>query len=88
MQQASTGAERDVVRDDERDVFKRPVTDGGKKSKAGRLKLIRDLGGRLRTVRESDELDSPSLLQTVFENGCVLRQEEFTDIRQRAAEGL
>lgn len=80
-----------VVRPDSGDpptVFKRPVTDGGKKSKAGRLKLIRDDDGRLRTVRESEEPNSPSLLQTVFENVRVIRQENFADIRQRAAEGL
>ena len=77
-----------VVGDQEREVFKRPVTDGGKKSKAGRLKLIRDVGGHLRTVRETEEPNSPSLLQTAFENGRVVRHQSFDEIRRRAAEGL
>ena len=77
-----------VVGNQERDVFKRPVTDGGKKSKAGRLKLIRDSDGRLRTVRETEEPNSPSLLQMVFDNGRVVRHDGFDDIRRRAAEGL
>ncbi len=74
-----------VVGDEERDVFKRPVTDGGKKSKAGRFKLIRDPAGRLRTCRESDAPDAPSLLEPVFENGRVLARSSFADIRARAA---
>ena len=77
-----------VVGDQERDVFKRPVTDGCKTSKAGRLKLIRDAGGRLRTVRETEEPNSHSLLQTVFANGRVVQHDRFDDIRRRAAEGL
>ena len=77
-----------VVGDEERDVFKRPVTDGGKKSKAGRLKLIRAADGHLQTVRENEEPTSSSLLQTVFENGRVIRQDSFAEIQSRAAEGL
>ena len=77
-----------VVGDEVRDVFKRPVTDGGKKSKAGRLKLIRGGDGQLQTVRESEMLGQPNLLQTVFENGDVLRSDSFTEIRVRAAEGV
>lgn len=77
-----------VVGDQECEVFKRPVTDGGKKSKAGRLRLIRAADGCLQTVRETEESNSPSLLQTVFENGRVVQNDSFDEIRQRAAEGL
>ena len=77
-----------IVGDREREVFKRPITDGGKKSKAGRLKLIRDSHGRLQTVRESDAPESPSLLQIVFENGRVIQADQFDAIRVRAAVGL
>lgn len=77
-----------VAGDRERDVFKRPVTDGGKKSKAGRLKLIRDDDGRVWTVREADAPNSTCLLQTVFENGRVVREDGFENIRRRASEGL
>ena len=76
------------VGNEQRDVFKRPVTDGGKSSKAGRLKLIRDSGGRLRTLLDAEEPTTPSLLETVFENGRVIRQDGFHDVRRRAAEGL
>lgn len=77
-----------VIGDEERDVFKRPVTDGGKKSKAGRLKLICAADGDLRTMRENEEPTSSSLLQTVFENGRVIRQDSFAEIRSRAVEDL
>lgn len=65
-----------------------PVTDGGKVSKAGRLKLILDDSGRLQTVREPEAPDYPNLLQTVFENGRMIRSDVFSDIRARAVEGL
>lgn len=70
-----------VVDGQERDVFKRPVTDQGKKSKAGRLKLVQR-GSSLTTValQESGE----DRLQPVFRNGEVLQRCAFEEIRQRA----
>ncbi|HLQ46551.1 MAG TPA: hypothetical protein VK137_17540, partial [Planctomycetaceae bacterium] len=76
------------VGDQEREVFKRPVTDDGKTSKSGRLKLIRDTDGQLRTIREPERPDAPSLLQPFFANGEILRRDSFTEIRRRAGEGL
>jgi nicotinamide phosphoribosyltransferase len=71
-----------VVNGEEREVFKRPVTDQGKKSKAGRLKLIaRD--GRPTTVPLHEPGDDQ--LQVVFRNGEILRTSSFVEIRQRAA---
>ncbi len=65
-------------------VFKDPVTDGGKRSKAGRLSLLEE-GGRFATVE--GELPG-SLLQPVFENGRVLRRTTLAEVRERAARGL
>ena len=64
-----------------RDVMKDPVTDPGKRSKAGRMKLIRN-DGTFATVREDDE--GEDLLETVFENGALVRRQSFADIRNRA----
>jgi nicotinamide phosphoribosyltransferase len=74
-----------------RDVFKAPVTDPAKRSKAGRLTLLRR-GEAFATVR----LDSPGYqqsladgatdaLRTVFENGRLLVDDSFAAIRARAA---
>lgn len=64
------------------DVFKNPVDDQTKRSKAGRLALvIRD--GRYQTV-PLDGNENCNLLETVFENGEVLRSQTFADIRMRA----
>ncbi|MDO8504788.1 MAG: nicotinate phosphoribosyltransferase [Candidatus Liptonbacteria bacterium] len=64
------------------DVMKDPVTDHGKKSKAGRLKLIlRD--GKYMTVREGDA-NEPNLLVPVFENGKITKEYSFSEIRERA----
>jgi nicotinamide phosphoribosyltransferase len=64
-----------------RDVMKDPVTDPGKRSKAGRMKLIRR-DGTFATVRE--DVEGEDLLETVFEDGRVVRKQSFADIRNRA----
>lgn len=64
-----------------RDVFKDPVTDPGKRSKAGRMKLVRADGDYM-TVSESDDRDDE--LVTVFENGELMLDQSFSDIRSRA----
>lgn len=46
-----------------RDVYKDPITDEVKKSKKGRLKLVRD-GDGVKTVREEET--GENLLETVF----------------------
>jgi nicotinamide phosphoribosyltransferase len=71
-----------TVNDQERDVFKQPVTDGGKKSKAGRLKLVAQDGG-LTTVPATDP--RPDQLQFVFRNGELLIDQKLSEIRQRVA---
>jgi nicotinamide phosphoribosyltransferase len=74
-----------------RDVFKDPVTDPGKRSKAGCLTLMRK-GGSFATVR----LDSPAhaehlesgwseALRTVFEDGRLLIDDTFAQVRERVA---
>lgn len=67
-----------------RDVLKDPVTDPGKRSKAGRLMLVRDADG-CRTVVEG-QTDLPNQLVPVFRDGELLVDETFDTIRARAAE--
>lgn len=68
------------------DVFKDPVTDHGKSSKAGRLDVIMGSDSILHTVRIPDGLEchSDSVLQTVYENGKILIDDTFDAIRNRA----
>ncbi len=73
-----------VVNGAERDVFKRPVTDGSKKSKAGRLKLVRQSNGELQTVREDEHPELQNELVEVFRDGELVRRWSFEEIRQRA----
>lgn len=68
-----------------RDVYKTPVTDNGKRSKRGRLKLV-DRDGVLETVNVHDST-SLDILQTVWENGVLLVDPTFEEIRQRAQIG-
>lgn len=66
------------------DVFKMPVTDKGKDSKRGRLGLI-DVNGEYRTVPESIITPGDNLLTTVFENGKILKEYTFEEIKERAS---
>jgi nicotinamide phosphoribosyltransferase len=71
-----------VVDGEERDVFKQPITDSGKNSKRGRLKLVRTPEGGFITLPEGTVgLD---VLQTVFENGVVKQEYTFDDVKHHA----
>ena len=71
-----------------RDVYKDPVTDTGKRSKRGRLALVKR-DGEYGTIRE-DALTDPrtNLLETVYRDGKILGSTTLADVRARAAEGL
>lgn len=69
------------VSGEEREVFKRPITAGDKKSKAGRFKLIHK-DGKLQTVPASDVGDDH--LTTVFENGNLIKKWTFDEVKNRA----
>lgn len=74
-----------VIGEETRDVYKRPITDGDKASKRGRLKLkmIQGAeGAEFQTVPEAEEGDN--LLTTVFENGQIIRETSFDEIRRNA----
>ena len=71
------------------DVFKDPVTDPGKKSKKGRLALVKR-DGIYKTVREEELIrgahgSEANLLREVYRNGHLLISDTFTAIRERAA---
>jgi nicotinamide phosphoribosyltransferase len=68
------------------DVFKDPVTDHGKVSKAGRLDLIRDGSGNYQTIAIGNLSAHPDTeMVDVFEDGKLLKEWNFdADIRPRA----
>ena len=71
------------------DTWKDPITDPGKRSKAGRLTLISepDTGGNpsMRTVREGDiPPNGIDLLGTTFLNGRMMRRECMEGVRRLA----
>lgn len=63
-----------------RDVFKQPVSDSGKGSKPGILKLVRNTDGSFETVRKDSD-DRPDQLVTVFRNGELLVDLPFSEVR-------
>lgn len=74
------------VNDQWRDVFKDPVTDQGKRSKKGRLAVIKDSHNNYSTVREDELNGRTNCLETVFRNGQLLKQTSFEEVRNRALE--
>ena len=66
------------------DVFKDPVTDQGKKSKKGRLALVESDSKTFQTVREESLGERHNLLETVFKNGRVIREQTIENVRQLA----
>lgn len=65
-------------------VFKDPVTDPGKRSKAGRLSLVRE-NGQLKTV-EGERRDD--LLVPVFEDGKLLKDYSLETVRATSMKSL
>lgn len=74
-----------------RDVFKDPATDPEKRSKAGRLTLLRKGDGfatvRFESPAHAEHLNSgwTEALRTVFEDGLLLVDDTLAQVRQRAA---
>jgi nicotinamide phosphoribosyltransferase len=72
----------------QRHVFKNPITDHKKASKAGRLDLVKR-DNKFETVEIPKEnkisYDNFSEMQTVYENGTVLIDDTFDNIRSRVA---
>lgn len=66
-----------------RDVFKDPITDSGKRSKKGRLALVKNSEGQYQTIREQDLGQQQNQLRVVYRNGVLLVDESLAKIRAR-----
>jgi len=65
-----------------KDVYKDPITDSKKRSKKGRLALLEDF-----TTIKLDELNNRiNLLEIVYTNGILVREQNFDDIREKINE--
>lgn len=65
-----------------RDVYKDPITSKAKRSKRGRLALVKGSEG-IETIRLEDLNGRENLLEPVYRNGKLLREDTLTDIRAR-----
>lgn len=86
-----------VVGDEERTVVKSPteINEKGelqksfKKSKSGRLKLVKTENGYKTVTSEDPQFDDyEDVMVTVFENGKITKEWEFEEIRERAKKNL
>ncbi len=75
----------EVIRDGKPvQVYKDPVTDAGKRSKSGRLSLLRS-GIFFTTV---DGVKEDDALVPVFENGAILKNYTLAEVRKNSMQGL
>lgn len=68
------------------DVFKDPVTDKGKRSKKGKLDLIRRLTNGKNVISTVSGESFGSLLRPVFENGKILKEYTLEEVRRNTVE--
>jgi nicotinamide phosphoribosyltransferase len=67
------------------DVYKDPIDDKGKTSKKGILALVRyEVSDQFITIREKDLNGRDNLLEVIYRNGVLLREQTFDDIRERS----
>lgn len=76
-----------------RDVFKDPITDRGKRSKKGRLAVVRTANGDVATIRAQDGVSQQNgrqanMMVPVFRNGQMLKEYDFDEVRAQAAKGF
>ncbi len=74
-----------TVNGQDREVFKNPVTDHGKRSKSGRMKLVKVQGPRGPTYQTvpRDQSGEDQLVE-VFRDGEILKDWKFSEVRRRA----
>lgn len=66
-----------------RDVFKSPITDMGKESKKGRITLYKNEEGYFTDLE--GRTDATEVLETVFENGKLIKEYTFDEVRKNAS---
>lgn len=69
------------------DVFKDPVTDQGKRSKKGRLTVVRNADGSYETVRIEEVGDREVIMKKVWDTGELLVDYTLEEIRKSAIAG-
>lgn len=66
-----------------KDIYKEPKTDSAKKSKRGRLALVKR-DGEYQTIRREEAREGENLLQPIFRNGKLIVNHNFEDIIARS----
>ena len=86
-----------IVNGEERLIFKDPKTDKSKikKSQKGLVNVIKDKNGNIiykdqynKVEYDIEQKNNPTLLETVFKDGKLLRDESLSEIRERLSEEL
>ena len=64
-----------------RDVYKDPITDSGKRSKKGRLAVVKE---SLETIRAEELNGRDNLFETIFRDGKLLKEISFSEVKENS----
>lgn len=74
-----------IINNEAVELFKDPITDQGKRSHKGLMKLIQNDDGSFTTIDQASEQEEKGgILETVFLNGKVVKEFTLNEIRNRA----
>lgn len=74
-----------IINGEEKELYKDPITDPGKKSHKGLMVLDKDSNGKYHTIDQvTRQMETYGELKTVFKDGVVLKEHTFDEIRARA----
>ena len=71
-----------IVNGEEKDIYKDPITDAGKKSLGGKHNVVLDLDGEIVNRKASEGLADGELdlMRVVYEGGCLLNPTTFDEV--------
>jgi nicotinamide phosphoribosyltransferase len=72
-----------TVNGKESDIYKDPVGAPDKKSKRGRM-TVNNINGKMVTLCGKDVQEETNILDTIFENGEIMKTYSFDEIRQKS----
>ena len=74
-----------IINNETVELFKDPITDQGKRSHKGLMKLVQNDDGSFTTIDQaSEQEEKEGVLETVFLNGKVVKEFTLNEIRNRA----
>ncbi len=77
------------IKGEPKEIFKKPKTDSGMKNSLKGLICVKEVDGKIVAQDQVDkDTENTGLLETVFENGKLLKEYTLDEIRNNVKKGL